>query len=418
MAKEIEKVEAREILDSRGNPTLEVEVFADGKSGPSALLRTGKFAVPSGASTGSFEAVEKRDGDSDRFNGLGVLSAIKAVNTEINQALIGLDVTNQKKIDETLIALDGTPDKSRLGGNSIIGVSIACAKAAALLNGQEVYEYLKGLEEIKPSRATPLLFMNLINGGKHARSKVAFQEYHIVPQTESVEEALEIGQEIQSSLRDLITEELGAFSTNSGDEEGFVLDTDSVEKPLELLARVIKENNLEEKVKLSLDVAASSFYEDGMYLVGGKKLSKIEFKQLLADLVEKYKIISVEDPFEEGDFAGFRGLREETGVKVVGDDLTVTNSTRLAQAIEEKSIDSIIIKPNQVGTLSETLATMKMAREKGIDCIVSHRSGETDDDFIADLAWAFGVYGLKAGAPRGGERAAKYNRLWQIQDHK
>lgn len=407
MAKEIEKVTAREILDSRGNPTLEVEVFAGGVSG--------KFAVPSGSSTGRFEAVEKRDGDPERFNGLGVLSAIEAVNTEINQALTGLEVTNQQKIDETLIALDGTPDKSRLGGNSIIGTSIACAKTAALLNKQEVYEYLRGLEDIKPSRQIPLLFMNLINGGKHARSKVAFQEYHIVPQTESVEEALEIGQRILSDLRKLIAEELGLSSTSSGDEEGFVLDTDSVEKPLELLVKVIKENNLEEKVKLSLDVAASSFYEGEKYLVGGKNLSKNEFKQLLVDLVEKYKIISVEDPFEEGDFAGFRDLREEVGVKVVGDDLTVTNTVRLAQAIKEKSIDSIIIKPNQVGTLSETLATMKMARENDIDCIVSHRSGETDDDFIADLAWAFGVYGLKAGAPRGGERAAKYNRLWEIQ---
>jgi len=410
MAKTIEKITAREILDSRGNPTLEVEVFAGGKSG--------KFAVPSGSSTGSFEAVEKRDGDQDRFGGLGVLSAVEAVEKEIGPALLGQDARGQQKIDEIMIALDGTPDKSRLGGNAIIGVSIACAKVAAALEEQEVYEYLRGLEDIKPSRSAPLLFMNLVNGGKHARSKVAFQEYHIVPQTDSIEESLEIGQKIDVDLRKLIERELGSASTNLGDEEGFVLDTDSVEKPLELLAQVIKDNNLENKVKLSLDVAASSFYEDGKYLVGGEKLSKLELKQLLVDLTRKYKIYSIEDPFEEEDFMSFRDLRREVGVRVVGDDLTATKPTCLVRAIGDKSIDSIIIKPNQVGTLSETLATMKMARDNDIECIVSHRSGETDDDFIADLAWAFGVYGVKAGAPRGGERAAKYNRLWQIQDHK
>lgn len=407
MAKTIEKIEAREILDSRGNPTLEVTVTASGKSG--------KFSVPSGSSTGSFEALEKRDGDKSYFGGLGVLQAVEGVNTEIHEALKGLEVTDQEKIDETLIALDGTPDKSRLGGNALIGVSVACAKTAALVEGLEVYEYLRTLTKFEYPKRVPRLFMNLINGGKHARSKVAFQEYHVVPETENIEEALEMGHRVQNRLRELIKSELGDASTNLGDEEGFVLDTGSVRKPLELLSKAIELEGLTGKVGLSMDVAASSFYEDGVYKVEGKSITKEELEEILKGLIRDFGVFSIEDPFEEEDFMSFRNLRRSTNVELVGDDLTATKPTRLVRAIGDKSIDSIIIKPNQVGTLSETLATMKLASENYIECIVSHRSGETDDDFIADLAWAFGVYGLKAGAPRGGERMAKYNRLWQIQ---
>lgn len=405
MKNKITAITAEEILDSRGNPTLLVSVAAD-----SAL---GQFAVPAGASTGIHEANEKRDGDPARFRGLGVASAVESVRQKIAPALRGLDVADQKTIDRIMLELDGTANKSNLGGNAIIGVSIACAKAAAKSAGLEPFNYLRTLADIKPSQTVPYLYMNLINGGKHAQSKLAFQEYHAVPLTDDVREALNIGTAIQHHLKKLIREEFGPVSANLGDEGGFVPDVVSVVKPLELLVEVIEKNNFSGKVKLAMDVAASSFYEEGNYLVAGERVSAEELTQQYRAMIKRFPILSIEDPFFEEDFANFQKINDG-GPLIIGDDLTVTNASRLRMALEQKSIGGIIIKPNQVGTLTETLETMKLAREHGLACIVSHRSGETNDDFIADLAYAFGAFGLKAGAPQRGERVAKYNRLMQI----
>ena len=406
MPNKITRIAAREILDSRGNPTLEVSACADEK--------VGVFAVPSGASTGSHEALEKRDGDKNRFNGLGVLKAVETIEKIISPALAGFNPADQKKIDSELLRLDGTANKTNLGGNSTIGVSIACAKLAARINGQETFEYLKTLSDIKPSRQTPLLFMNLVNGGKHSQSPLAFQEYHIVPQTNDIGAALRLGVEIQRGLKKKIIENLGTASANLGDEGGFVLDTPSVRKPLELMLAVVEENKLLDKVKFSLDVAASSFYQNGGYEFENKKHGAEELLAFYNSLVNSFPIFSMEDPFYEEDFNNFSKILALKQIHIVGDDLTVTNAARLKKAISKKSLDAIIIKPNQIGTLTETLETMKLARDNNIDCIVSHRSGETNDDFIADLAWAFGCFGLKTGAPHGGERVAKYNRLLKI----
>lgn len=412
----IKKITAREILDSRGNPTVEVTVVAGDASA------NGTFSVPAGASKGSHEAAEKRDGDSTRFRGMGVTAAVAAIEGEINTALTGTNVFDQKKLDEILIALDGTADRSRLGGNAMVGVSIAAAKAAARAAGKEVFEYLPTLADIKPSRSVPQLYMNLMNGGKHAETPLAFQEYHIIPQYDDVREALSVATTVQAALRDKLIAALGASSANFGDEGGFVPSTPDVRLPLELLAATLKELNLTERVKLSLDTAASSFYKDGTYAVGNEKLLPAEMLARYSALAKEFALFSIEDPFAEEDFENFAALRvqgaqeAQGNVHIVGDDLTTTNAVRLQKAIDSKSVDAIIIKPNQVGTLTETLATMSLARENNIECIVSHRSGETNDDFIADLAWAFGCFGLKAGAPARGERVVKYNRLWHIQN--
>lgn len=399
----ITKIQAEQILDSRGNPTVNVQVFSDDQMG--------QFAVPSGASTGSFEAVEKRDGDQNEFRGLGVLKVIEGIKNEIEPALLGQDATKQQAIDKILIELDGTDNKSRLGANALIGVSIAVCKLAATLQNQPVYEYLKQLVDIKPSRSVPYLFMNLVNGGKHAQSKLSFQEYMVVPQTDSTEDALNIGTLIFNKLKEMAVKQLGPQSADYGDEGGVVLDTDQVDLPLQFLKQIIDENNLTGKVKLALDVAASSFYQDGVYQVGNKSMTAEDLLSFYELLTTNYQLLSIEDPFFEEDFNSFANLQSKFDGMVVGDDLTVTNIKRLKEAVEKKSIKAVIIKPNQIGTLTETLDTMKEARDNSIECIVSHRSGETNDDFIADLAFAFGAFGLKAGAPQRGERVAKYNRL-------
>lgn len=402
----ITKISAREILDSRGNPTLEVTAYSDDNFS--------SFSVPSGASTGTNEALEIRDGDKSRFKGLGVLKAVEKIEKTISPALVGTDPKDQKRIDGELLRLDGTSNKTNLGGNTTIGVSIACAKLAAKIEKIETFEYLKTLSQIKPSRQVPLLFMNLINGGKHSESKLAFQEYHVVPIVESIEESLVLGTKIQNDLRKKLVKYIGNSSANYGDEGGFVPDTESVRKPLEFLLEVIEENKISNKVKFSLDVAASSFYKNGEYEFGDKKYSTEDFFSFYVNLINSFPIISIEDPFHEEDFESFSRLLALKKVRVVGDDLTTTNSARLKEAILQKSIDTIIIKPNQIGTLTETIETMELAQKNGIECIVSHRSGETNDDFIADLAYAFGVFGIKTGAPHGGERVAKYNRLLKI----
>lgn len=379
----VTKIQAEEIKDSRGNPTIKVSVDTEKFSD--------SFAVPSGASTGAHEAYV-----------LPVTEAIKNIKEIIAPALIGKDVSNQREVDQIMLDLDGTENKSKLGGNAMIGVSIACAKAAAKTKGIEVFEYLKVLAGIRPSHKVPYFFMNLINGGKHVpEGGPKFQEYMIVPMVDDPEEVVEIGMKVQNSLEAIIRKELGEDSLTLGDEGGFAIRTSDVRKPLEFLREAIKQNNLENKVRLALDVAASSFIKEVVYDYDA--------------LIKEFNILSIEDPSSEEDFENFRLLKEKyPKLLIVGDDLTVTNSARLKDAIEKGSINAMIIKPNQVGTLTETLETMKLARENNIELIISHRSGETDDDFIADLAYAFGCFGLKAGAPTKPERMIKYKRLIEI----
>ena len=404
MDNKITKIIAEEIKDSRGNSTLKVTVWCNDVSG--------SFSVSSGASMGIHEAHELRDED-----GKGVKKAIGKVNDIIAPALVGQNVLNQKEIDRIMVELDGTSNKDNLGGNAIIGVSIACAKVAAKVSSLETFEYLRTLAEIKPSRRAPYLFMNLLEGGKHTSNTLSFQEYHIVPDVENVSEAIEIGIKIQNSLKEIISKELGEESLVLGDEGGFAPRVSDIRKPLEFLAKAIKRNNLEQKVRLALDVAASSFFSGGKYKIDSKEVSKEELLEIYDSLIKEFDLFSIEDPFEEEDFESFKKLKENCrNLFVVGDDLTVTNALLLQKAIEKGSINAIIIKPNQIGTLTETLETMKLAREHEIELIISHRSGETDDDFIADLAYAFGCFGLKAGSPQKAERMIKYKRLIQIQN--
>ncbi len=396
----ITSVSAREILDSRGNPTLSVTVTTSGGT-------AGTFGVPSGASTGIHEALELRDGDAKRFSGKGVTKAVAA-------ALTGMNPADQRAIDDALLKLDGTPNKSRLGGNALIGASIACAKAAAADAGTPVFEYLRTLATIAPTHPVPFCGFNIINGGKHAAGKLAFQEYKLVPQTDSIEEALNVATTVMHALKKEIIAELGPASANVGDEGGFAPALDDVRAPLELLTAAVDAAGFSGKVKFAMDVAASSFWNDGTYTVDGKRISPAELEEVIRGIIRDFPMLYVEDPFHEEAFEDFARLNADCGVTIVGDDLTVTNVARLQQAIDAKAVSGIIIKPNQVGTLSETLDTMALARQHDVACVVSHRSGETNDDFIADLAYAFGTFAIKTGAPQRGERVAKYNRLWEI----
>jgi enolase len=413
----ITSVDAREILDSRGNPTLQVTVATEAGSGT--------FGVPSGASTGTGEAHELRDGNARRFGGQGILKAAANVRDELAKALIGLDVRDQQAIDRVMIKLDGTADKSRLGGNAIVGVSVAVAKAAAAAQGATLHKYLHSLApDIKPSRRVPFLGMNLINGGKHAAGRstptgasgLAFQEYKVVPQTDDIEEALNIGTTIMHALRKAITAHFGPTSANVGDEGGFAPDLDNVRKPLELFMDVAEHAGLADRIKLALDVAASSFYDatTDMYSYDDGQHTAAELEVTLRHITRDFPILYIEDPFNEDAFEDFARLNKNAGVIIVGDDLTVTSPAILQKAIDQKAVSGVIIKVNQVGTLTETLECMKLARDHGIECIVSHRSGETNDDFIADLAVAFGAFAVKAGGLQRGERIAKYNRFLEL----
>ena len=404
MDRKITDIKAEQILDSRKNPTLKVSVYVGDI--------VGSFEVPSGASTGKYEACELRDFDDSKS---GVLNAIKKIESVIKQALVGIEIVEQKQIDELMIGLDRTPQKTNLGGNSMIGVSIAIAKTAAKVMKMEVYEYLRTLASITPSRKEPFLYFNLINGGKHAKTRLAFQEYHIVPQVETSSESVEISRNIQKKLDEILEREFGA--TIKGDEGGVALDVEDIFTPLKLMQKAVEELGYVDKIKFALDVAASSFYDDtlGIYKFMNKEWTKIEMINLYEKICTDFPMISIEDPFDEEDFESFALLQTKIeNVKLIGDDLTVTNTERLKKAISEKSIKGIIIKPNQIGTLSETLDTMKLARDNNIDCIVSHRSGETMDDFIGDLSVAFGCFGIKAGALGPSERNVKYDRIIRI----
>jgi enolase len=405
----IESVKAREILDSRGNPTLQVEVkLADGT--------VGWAAAPSGASTGKHEAVELRDGDKARFNGRGVLKAVANVNQDIAQAIIGMPATDQPAIDQKLIQLDGTDNKSRLGANAIVGTSLAVAHAAANHLHIPLYHYLGEAA----SYTLPVPMLNILNGGKHAANSTDFQEFMVVPAgATSFRHALQMGTEVYHSLKQYLKEK--GLDTNIGDEGGFAPSLPSNKPAIEAVLSAIEKAGYKpgKDCFIALDPAASEFYKDGKYTLAreGVSLSSKEMVDYYVNWVAAYPIISLEDGMAEDDWEGWQLLTEKLGSKVnlVGDDLYVTNVERLSQGIKLKASNSILIKPNQIGTLTETMATIKMAQQAGWTAIVSHRSGETEDATIADLAVGLNTGLIKAGAPCRSERTAKYNRLLGIE---
>ncbi len=406
----IENIRAREILDSRGNPTLEVEVeLFDGTYG--------RAAVPSGASRGKYEAVELRDGDKQRFNGLGVLKAVGNVHQHIAPAIVGMSALEQWVIDQKLIQLDGTPDKSNLGANAILGVSLAVAHAAANFLGIPLYRHIGGAK----AYILPVPMMNILNGGKHAQGSTDFQEFMIVPaKATSFAHALQMGTEIYHALKKLIQER--GLNTNIGDEGGFAPPLSSNKEAVEAVLAAIELAGYKpgEDCFLALDPAASEFYQDGRYVLAkeGTSLNSAQMVDYYADWIRQYPIISIEDGMAQDDWEGWGMLMERLGkrVQIVGDDLYVTNTQRLAQGIAQRASNSILIKPNQIGTLKETIAAIDMAQRARWTAIISHRSGETEDTTIADLAIAMNTGLIKAGAPCRSERCCKYNRLLRIAE--
>jgi enolase len=406
---EIIEIAAREVLDSRGNPTLEAEVVVEGGY-------IGRAIVPSGASTGTYEALEKRDGD-DRFGGKGVQSAVDAVEEVIAPELMGVDSTEQVRVDRLMRDLDGTPNKSRLGANAILGVSLATARAAAVAVGLPLYRYLGGVN----ARFLPVPLMNVINGGAHADNNVDLQEFMLVPVgPRTFADALRAGVETFHALKKLLARK--GYSTAVGDEGGFAPDLKSNQEALDLIMAAIEAAGYApgRDVSLALDPAASEFYESGKYHLKseGRSLDAEGMIELYAKWAESYPIISIEDGLAEDDWAGWKALTERLGdrVQIVGDDLFVTNTERLTRGIAEGVANSILIKPNQIGTLTETLDAVEMAKRAGYTAVISHRSGESEDAFIADLAVATTAGQIKAGAASRSDRLAKYNQLLRIED--
>ncbi|HEV7847146.1 MAG TPA: phosphopyruvate hydratase [Thermoleophilaceae bacterium] len=405
----IDKVHARQILDSRGNPTVEVDVLL--KSGAA-----GRAAVPSGASTGEFEAVELRDGG-EAWAGKGVTKAVGHVNGELAEAVSGMDPADQDALDRTMIELDGTPNKSRLGANAILGVSLAGAKAAAAEAGLPLWRYLGG----DAAHVLPVPMMNVLNGGAHADNKVDFQEFMVVPVgAPSFSEGLRMGTEVFHALKGTLHKQ--GLSTSVGDEGGFAPDLDSNEAALQALVTGIEAagHRPGEDVAIALDPATSEIYENGAYELEheGRTMSSSELVDYWSDICSRYPIVSVEDGLDEEDWDGWRLLTEKLGdrIQLVGDDLFVTNTERLERGIGSGAANSILIKVNQIGTLSETLAAIRMAEEAGYTAVMSHRSGETEDTTIADLAVATGCGQIKTGAPSRSDRVAKYNQLLRIEE--
>ena len=403
----ISDVRAREILDSRGNPTVEVEVTLDDDS-------VGRAAVPSGASTGAFEAAELRDGD-ERYLGKGVIKAVIAVEDEIMPAVIGFDATDQRFIDDTMIALDGTPNKARLGANAILGVSMAVSKAAAQSAGLPLYRYIGGPN----AHILPVPMMNIINGGAHADSDVDFQEFMIAPVgADSFHDALRMGAEVYHSLKSVLKS--NGLSTGLGDEGGFAPNLPSNRAALELISEAITKAGfkLGSDVALAMDVAATEFYRDGNYHVEGTVRSTEKMIELYAQLVKDFPIVSIEDPLAEDDWDSWVHFTSVMGdqIQIVGDDHYVTNTERIAKGIELKSANALLVKVNQIGTLTETAESVEMAHRAGFATMMSHRSGETEDTTIADLAVAFNCGQIKSGAPARSDRVAKYNQLLRIEE--
>jgi enolase len=400
----------REILDSRGNPTVEVDVVLEDGS-------RGRAGIPSGASTGAHEAVELRDGDKARYLGKGVRRAVEAVNGEIFDAVGGMEAEAQAKIDETLIALDGTPNKSRLGANAILGVSLAAAKAAAVANDLPLYRYVGGVS----ARVLPVPMMNIVNGGVHADNPIDFQEFMIMPVgAPSFAEALRMGAEVFHTLRAALKQ--AGHNTNVGDEGGFAPNLPSAEVALDLVMQAIAGAGYTagRDIVLALDPAASEFFKNGAYVYAGEGKSRSVEEQVayLAELTSRYPIVSIEDGMAEDDFAGWKLITERIGNKVqlVGDDLFVTNAARLRDGIKQGLANSILIKVNQIGTLTETLAAVHTAQRAGYGAVMSHRSGETEDSTIADLAVATGCGQIKTGSLARSDRTAKYNELLRIEE--
>ncbi|MEX5299280.1 phosphopyruvate hydratase [Kocuria sp. CPCC 205292] len=404
----ITAVHARQILDSRGNPTVEVEVLLEDGS-------YGRAAVPSGASTGAFEAVERRDGDQKVYLGKGVLDAVKAVDEEIGEAVIGLDATDQRLVDRTMLDLDGTDNKAGLGANAILGVSLAVARAAANASDLELYKYLGGPN----AHVLPVPMMNILNGGSHADSNVDIQEFMIAPiGAPTFSEALRTGVEVYHSLKAVLKER--GLATGLGDEGGFAPNLESNRAALDLISEAIEKAGytVGTDVALALDVASSEFFENGKYSFEGKQLTAAEMTAYYEELVRDYPIVSIEDPLDEDDWEGWQTLTASVGtqVQIVGDDLFVTNPERLSRGIEEGAGNALLVKVNQIGSLTETFDAISLAQRHMFHCMISHRSGETEDTTIADIAVATNAGQIKTGAPARSERVAKYNQLLRIEE--
>ena len=404
----IEGIVAREILDSRGNPTIEVEVGLD--DGTAA-----RAAVPSGASTGAFEALELRDGDTARYGGKGVERAVANVGDRIAEELLGYDASEQRLIDQRMLDLDGTPDKSELGANAILGVSLAVAKAAAASSDLSLFRYLGGPN----AHLLPVPMMNILNGGAHADSNVDIQEFMIAPiGAATFREALRAGAEVYHALKSVLKER--GLSTGLGDEGGFAPNLPANAAALDLMAEAVQKAgyHLGRDIVFALDVAATEFFRDGSYNFEGSARSAEEMTSYYAKLVEAYPIVSIEDPLAEDDWAGWTTLTAELGdkIQIVGDDLFVTNPERIARGIAERAANAVLVKVNQIGSLTETFDAVELAHRAGFRCMMSHRSGETEDTTIADLAVATGCGQIKTGAPARSERVAKYNQLLRIEE--
>jgi len=401
----ISHIHAREILDSRSNPTIEVEVTTDDGY-------FGRAAVPSGASTGIYEAVELRD-KGERFHGKGVSKAVRGVKDEILPKLRGYDVTDQSKLDTLMIELDGTENKGRLGGNAILGVSIASAKTAAASKGVKLYEYIN-----PDARLLPVPFFNIVNGGMHAGNQLDFQEFMVAPTgAKNFAEALRMGSEIYQTLKSKLLEDYGKNAINVGDEGGFSPPMKTPEEAIEAIIASAEELGYTDKVTLAIDVAASSFFVgEGVYNYRERKISTGELIEVYIDLVEKYPISSIEDPLEEEDYQGFVDVTKAVDIQILGDDLFVTNPKRLQKGIDIGACNALLWKINQIGTLTEALEAAKLAMDNGYNVMASHRSGETEDPFVADLSVALGCGQIKTGAPCRGERTAKYNQLLRIEE--
>jgi len=405
----IKKITAREVLDSRGNPTVEVDVWTN--------KTFARAKVPSGTSTGTHEALELRDGGK-RFNGKGVSKAVNNVNRKIAKKLVGMDVRDQKKIDEVMLKLDGTDNKKKLGANAILGVSIAVCKAGALEKKIPLYNHISNLAGIKKI-TMPVPSFNIINGGKHAGNKLDIQEYMIMPiGARNFKEALRIGAEIYHILKKIIKKKYGLNAVNVGDEGGFAPPLTSIKDPILLLQKAIRDAGYVRKVRISMDAAASEFYKNGKYNIEGKKLKGENLKVIYDGLIDKYPIASIEDPFGQEDFDNFTELTKSAGkeVQIVGDDLLCTNVKRIQKAINKNCCNALLLKVNQIGTITEAIDAARLAQEKGWGIMVSHRSGETCDDFIADLAVGLNAGQIKSGAPCRSERLAKYNQLLRIEE--
>ena len=400
----IKDIKAREILDSRGNPTVEVDVFLDDGS-------MGRASVPSGASTGSNEALELRDGEK-RYLGKGVLKAVRNVNTIIRKELVGRNASDLRNIDDLLIDLDGTPNKSKLGANAILGVSLACLKASSNSAGVPLYKY------IGKGKTLPLCMMNILNGGMHADNNLDFQEFMIIPYADKVKDRIRIGSEVFHTLKNILKEK--GYHTGVGDEGGFAPNLKDNFEALDLICLAIEEAGYVpgKDVSLALDVAASELYEDGFYTVDGKKYLPSELNDYYVSLIDKYPIVSIEDPVWEGDFEGFKELTSLIGdrVQLVGDDLFVTNIKYLRRAVFMGAGNAILLKANQIGTVSEMIDTINFAKKHGYKTIISHRSGETDDTFISHFAVGLDIGQIKTGSLSRMDRICKYNELIRIKE--